>query len=519
MEKKSVIFTILFLVIIFLWLLIIGQGNGISGFFGNVNIIDEGQYAAWIINVFHGKLIYKDIFIQYGPLEIFGIYILMSIFGHSLFFVRFVTETLMTFLGIWVIFEFQKYLRVNKVVNFITLFFLLLIPGVTLRYWIGVLCIFFAIKALRENSAKYSIILGFLLALSLLITIDVFIFSSIVVFSYFTYHFLINEVNFKLKKVVIHTLLGVFCILIPFVFVASKMGFLNSYIDSSKYIITSVSGVNLPNGQGLPQINFHSSGTSPLSLIKFISSKEILFYFSAIILFSYLSFFLIKFLLRTNSKEDTPVFLTTIFSLFLYFSIIGRSGHYFLVLSFVILISGYILSELIKIKSKSKSVKFLKILFILLFVVFDVRHFLIFRYNIFSNIINSKITNNVSGVYPIYISKTQAKDIKDLQNFVKKETKIHAPIYVLNNEPGLYFLLNRKDSTKYDLPLLAGTLEKRLDTIDQLKKNPPFFIIEDKNAWGVDDIPDIKRQPEVFKYVKTNYKLFKTIDSFNIYSI
>jgi hypothetical protein len=205
------------------------------------------------------------------------------------------------------------------------------------------------------------------------------------------------------------------------------------------------------------------------------------------------------------------------FALMTYASIVGRSGHYFMMVPFIFVIGSFYVSKIypFKMQTISWGTKFLGLAFTTLFIMYGLRHISIFRYDIFTNLQDHNAS--ISRITPLSISSNQAKDIVSLQKYFYDNSQTTDQIYLLNNIPAFYFLLNRENATMYDLPLLAGSKQKRLEIVAALERNKPKYIIEDTKAWAVDDISDKKRMPEVFDYVKGHYIFAHKVEHYIIY--
>jgi hypothetical protein len=182
----------------------------------------------------------------------------------------------------------------------------------------------------------------------------------------------------------------------------------------------------------------------------------------------------------------------------------------------VVICASYFLSLIPPIKKLDKPSRFVAVLLYALIFLYTIRFIAIYRYFQIS-IYAVNTINNVPRVAPLPISKKQADDIIKLQKYTDNNSNKTDPIFVMNNIPALYFLLDRANSTKYDFPLLAITKIDRNYLIKQLMENPPIFIIEDTKAWAVDDVTDKQRLPEVYDYILNNYRLETKINHYNIY--
>lgn len=512
MAKKSLGILFLELTVIFLWLFFIGQANGTSGIYGDVNLIDEGQAAAWINHMLHGKMMYKDFFVSYGPLLVYPLYFLVKTFGASIFILRFGMTIIGVFLGVCVVLIVLKYLRIHLIIRAITAFFIIIIPGVHIRHWLGILCLVSIVHTYKMQSAKLSVVTGVLLAIALLVSTEVGIFAALLSLGY-----MVVKKNARLAAI---TILSFIVFLVIFALFALNEGWLISYIKNTSEFLVMMSGVNLLNGQGLPNIfEGHDLSLNPAYILKFLFSKAMLFYWSLLFLLLFLGIAVIRWILRKRKEKETVIFLIICFSILTYASIIGRSGHYLIMVPFVIICGSYFISLMFPLsKVKDNSSKAISILFLVIFILYGIRHIIIFRYTPFFNLSRGQFTNNfVPRIKPISISEYQARNILLLQDYFNKNTKPTDVLFIFDNAPALYFLLNRENATEFDLPFVAFSHAKRIKLVSELRDNLPRFILDDIRSWAIDGVSNRQRLPEVYKYIKTHYRIEAILGSVIVY--
>lgn len=492
--------------------------SGTSALRGDINFLDEGQFAAWVNQIFHGEKMYRDFFTAYGPLQIYPVYLSALLFGKNMFSIRLGAGVLQIFLGIGISILVLKTLKVHPVLEAVTLFLILLIPGVFLRQWIGIFCILLTVEAFTKRSKSLALLSGSVLALSFLESVDIGALSLFTVGGYIGYisAFRKNPPHGSLIKFFI---LGVVLIAAIFAFFAQKDGWLIFYFKETIKTITSDSGINLANGMGLPAVSFERLYLSPIFFIRFIFSKAMLFYWALLYLLILLCISIFRFFLGLKGKENIISFLAIFYSILWFGTIIGRSGHYPIVIPIILVFSSYYLSQLFPFKKTNKtSDKIMGLLFLGVVLGYGLRYMAIYRFTDFPNIPGrKKVDISVSRVSPLGISKKQADEIKSLQEFFAKETKQGDTIFVLNNEPAIYFLVDREDPTAYGLPFLAYSKSMREDIVSALSKRKTQFVVEDSQAWAVDGISDSQRLPEVVSYVNKSYREYKMLGHYVVY--
>src|ERR1700691_5822605 len=131
--KKQKIIILIELIFILLFLFTIGSGNVVSPIYGDINVLDEGQFGAWLSHLFAGGYLYKDTYAAYGPLYIYPLYILARIFSPTVFLIRIVYIVIDVFLAVITV---QVILREMKIPYFLQIFcivLLLIVPALSMR--------------------------------------------------------------------------------------------------------------------------------------------------------------------------------------------------------------------------------------------------------------------------------------------------------------------------------------------------------------------------------------------------
>jgi hypothetical protein len=125
--------------------------------------------------------------------------------------------------------------------------------------------------------------------------------------------------------------------------------------------------------------------------------------------------------------------------------------------------------------------------------------------------------SNPSGQYPAYKNPragiltwidfdTKASD--QLINFIDANSNKNDTIFVFPQEPEIYFLSNRKNTTSFDTPTAFYTLSYQKQIVSQLRENNPKLIIYNPkfSVAGV----SVETLNYVNMYIKENYKLSVT---------
>jgi len=504
----------------------VGSSATVSPFYGDINVIDEGQFAAWANFMLHGKLMFKDMYIVYGPLYIYPLYLLFKFFSPSMFLVRsyLVASSL---IGIIPINLIMKELKIKFFSRTIMNLLIVFLPIMLLRQAVAWIALYFLVISINRDKRIYVFLAGLFTSITLLTSPELGIIVGVI---FIAYCLLESIFTLNLKKMffsLVYFALGFILPSVIFVAFSVKEGWFNAYVINTTRVLFDYSGVNVPNGKNLPNIFILIPfGKSIFSWIKFVFSKEIFIYYVFILHLLFILYLTIKFVLRKFNDTDKKLLLIVLFGIFLQYLLIGRPDHYFFSLSPILLLSVFYFNKsLIYLKAKNlptkaKNQTFFAIVLLVL-SIFSLRYLYVNHpqieniIHIPSAVINTP--NNPQFIGRIVISKKQQKLFGDLQSFVDDNSSPKDNIFVFSDEPALYLILNRDNATKYVVPFGSNLKSMRIDMLNELKNNDPKFILIDKNAWNVDDISNVKRLPEIVIYIKQNYALFKTVDGVMFY--
>ncbi len=524
MAKKYITLVLTQYSIILLFLLFIGSGIVVSPFYGDINLIDEGQFGAWVTHMLQGQHLYKDMYAAYGPFYIYPLYLLAKLFGPSVFLIRIVYIVLNVFFAVIVAQAVIQKLRVAYKLQLFAVFLLLVIPGFGMRQGEGLLTILLVIEAFERKKIGWSILLGINLAIAFLVSSEIGIFSTTIVFLLFCY----KSVTEKLGDVIYLKFLacatGIALIFLPFLFWSMTEGWFFDYVHSVITDLSTFSGINLPNGQNFPAVVYSIPNTfSPMIWLKYLLSKQMLLYwlfFFYILVFSSL---FVGYVLKQSRKETMSIFILFLFGFFLVTILVGRSGHFPFILSPVIVFFAYFIDRAVKRlrvrQSPAGQLFFFSIIVVI--IVFSVRIVSLYRPH-FVNVISLPyaIIHRGAGVEyvgPIALSVKQKQSLISIQTFVARNTRPDEPVFFLNNEPMMYLLVNRRNPTRYDFPYIANSKEKRLELLHDLRSAPPRYIFVDTSAWDVDGVSNWQRLPEIVSYAQQFYKKVGNVGDIVVY--
>jgi len=107
-----------------------------------------------------------------------------------------------------------------------------------------------------------------------------------------------------------------------------------------------------------------------------------------------------------------------------------------------------------------------------------------------------------------------ATDLEQLTRAIQSRTAPNEPFWVFPNEALLYFLADRPQPTHFPLAIFAITREQREQLIADLERTRPRWAIFYRDAPDDDGIPYTVAMPEIVAYVNANYEIETNIGAF-----
>ncbi len=482
----------------------------VTPFYGSLNLIDEGQFLAWVSHMQNGKLMYRDIYITYGPLYVYPLYLVFKIFGSSIFIFRVYFIAFGIAVGILMIRPVVRLLNFNNMIRFLFIVYIVLIPGITIRHALPFLAILFLYKDHTTSKPINSILLGVVSAISFLVSQEIGLFVILGVLTYYFTASVCVENYKKYFEKLLRVCLGAFISFMFFWIWSSSEGWFDSYLFTTLDVLKVFSGMELPNGKGFSNPLSSLTSLEGIEIVKYIISKEILLFWEVLILIISTLYIFYEVISRKFNSQLLVLISVVMYGYFLLFSVVGRFGNFFLQLTPIIVICFYFINlNFYNLKKTRGSFpKVYSLFFIILIVLFLLRILLIFRphfvhFNDSINAINNSSKNQVAGI--VEIPEEQFEYLSKVVSYVKENSKEREYIFFLSNEPALYYLTDRLNPTRYDLPYIPTTIEKRYELLNDIKEKAPRIVLYDEYSWPVDEVSNIVRQPELISYLKSKY--------------
>lgn len=483
----------------------------ILAFTGDINLIDEGQFGAWASQMVSGKVPYKDIYITYGPLYIYPLFWLSNLFSPSAFLVRLylVGGSVLALISFYYI---ARQLRIPMWLCWVGIVSLAYVPSLSLRHFPVLLSLAFFLSSLRR---KY-IYSGVFTALSFFISPELGIF----LFSIYTFTALYLAATKKLSAVIRNVaqfLVGVMIVTVPVLLFAYSNGWIQAYFSTTVDLLVTFSGDNLPNGYAFPKLTeLLVINNGSLSFLKSLFSSSALLYWSYLIIVYGVFYLFVKFTTRNLTTDDRKFSLVLWFAAASSLLLISRwgVGHLLFIFPFILLVLFYLAGLAFRRFIKKRS--FFALVLLLIALLYPIRIVSLLRTDAITrlNLLRETAAREkpLNAVGPMIISVQQEAYIRNIVDFTNKNTTEDDFIFFLSNEPMMYLLTQRKNPSRYDLPYIPITIEKRYELLNSLEAKSPKYIFYDTQSWAVDEIGNKQRVPEVYEYITKNYNK-KTIAS------
>ncbi len=531
-----------YMIIPLLLIFVVFQRNFIHGF---INYLEAGKELACVNELFHGKMLYRDIFTLVGPLNIYLEAFFMLVFGKSLAVLRgyFYFGTIITLIIGYFIARSLCRLRFFAYITALMLIVETYHPFWAtrwggIRFGFGLVSILCAINFLKKEKGIWAFFSGIFTAVAFLTSMDIGILASVAISftfcSYIVFNFIKNK-KFKLKSLILF-FVGIVVILIPFIFYFVMEGALLPYVNTLIVIAENHTKVWGQVGIGrIFEYNFK--------------------YIFPIILYACSTIYLIhRISKKTIYWRDYGVLCLSIYGLLMYkMAFRAIHGPQFamslqpaIILVFVFMEDMF--KQIVKIKQKTTVNKgnFVKLIaaviifiFTLSYVVFSEKRFygnfkgwfLYQKYKAYlmpmymgviplSELRLSALA--IEGAKGIVVPESQAREIEGVTRYIVSVTRQDEPIFSFP-EHGIYnFFTNRPVVSRFPIAGFAWTAEEyKTELLKSLKECRPRYVIF--GTWLSNLAISIGRKeellPEVSNFIKENYiveKRFATIDIYRL---
>jgi hypothetical protein len=109
-----------------------------------------------------------------------------------------------------------------------------------------------------------------------------------------------------------------------------------------------------------------------------------------------------------------------------------------------------------------------------------------------------------------------ARTLRELKSFLDEATAPGDYVYFFPNEAIYYFLLDRRNPTRFAISYFAITSELRRELVADLERRRPRFVVWSLRTWRVDGILENVQVPEVLPYLFENYRAYRQLEDVQI---
>jgi hypothetical protein len=123
--------------------------------------------------------------------------------------------------------------------------------------------------------------------------------------------------------------------------------------------------------------------------------------------------------------------------------------------------------------------------------------------------VDASSATRVPGFGSAMLARDQAIDVARLRRFIQETVPAGETFFDFGNEPGLYFLLNRRPPVRYCCVSSYQTVEKQREVIAALERErPPIAILSSGTDSDVfDSVSNRDRAPLVARFLDTHYRV------------
>lgn len=123
--------------------------------------------------------------------------------------------------------------------------------------------------------------------------------------------------------------------------------------------------------------------------------------------------------------------------------------------------------------------------------------------------VDASAATRVPGFGSAMLARDQAIDVARLRRFIDEVVPAGKTFFEFGNEPGLYFLVNRRPAVRYSCVPSYQTIEKQREVIAALERErPPIAILSSGTDSDVfDSVSNRDRAPLVARFLDTHYRV------------
>lgn len=489
---------------------------------GNFDSIEEGFWLGWVQRLINGEVLYRDVAVYHTPFMVWGMYLTSLFTGFNIYSERLFLHLLQV-LAVIIFFFFSRKVIGNTIFALLaTTVFLGIASSLTgnkidfLRNnfeirlalpLLSLLVLFIYFQSKKTWQVLLSGILGvvaFLTSIESGLVVLITLFLSLNFFSDSGF----SKLKFRENGVFFAGVLGSLGIFLGYlVFNGALSGFFDQiFFYSSAF---SSGYFNLAMERSVPYAFFYFD-----MFDEYLDSVTIFWESTKLIFYGFLIFGIYKFFSGQKfSLENKYVLTTSFFGFVLTRAALGRSDWYHLVsiLSVAVILLFFAFYKLYFSQKILTAVLIAFLLFVMIRPAVN-NYFLsntIFKFETYGRVTadyNAYYFDRGSGAL-LGLDK-ETKPTLELIEYIQQNSTKEDKIFVYPWSPEIYFYADRKNATKFDTPLAFFSDKYQNQMVEELKNNPPKFIISNEGM-KVGDLTN-GALPLVKEYIDINYQTEKS---------
>jgi hypothetical protein len=517
---------------------------------GIIDFWETGLYLPFIEGLFNGKIIFKDMVLHRGPLEIYIPYLFMLLFGKHI-------SVLSAFYYFGNILNIVLCLRIARYFLKTRIFLYLLIPVLAaktfpitfyqnwggIRFGCGLAAVLCALNYLKNKKPALLFISGLFSGIGFFSSTEIGILSSLAVIVTLIVY---GRSAPQTPKAILHYAAGFCLICIPFIAHLLFSGGLLTYIQAN---------LSVPFCSGDIyhfEILYPGCPRNLAGILKYALRPFDLNFRFALPLFLYVSvaaFLLINYSRKHDSSQTQASFLClSLYGFLMYMGSLRQiNGPQFqtalqpaLILFFIALERYFLFFKKmqsqgsIRFSTKANGSIIFLILFSLLFsAVFTVKFYI----NYGRDLRRFAFHLITKGCFPagekikplaaktakgVLVADTQAEEINSVVEYIQKNTVPREAVFTFPNQGTFNFLFERPEFSRFYFSDMAFYRpDWKNEFFSQLKnKKPRYAVIKREPDWfeaALADYPIIKGREEVRNFIRRNYNLEASFGRIDIY--
>ncbi|MBU1727066.1 MAG: glycosyltransferase family 39 protein [Candidatus Omnitrophica bacterium] len=517
---------------------------------GLIDMWEAGVYLPFVNEVLHGKIIFKDVMIIRGPLEIFLPAFLMTFLGKHLSILNFWFYFGNVLTIIFLVLAAREIYRTR-------VFLYLLIPVLVaktfslvyyktwggLRYACGAMSIWLFLKFIKKDKWGWLFFSGFVSALGFFFSPDMGLFPFLAV----TLVLIVFNPNKRFFKNFSCYLLGALVIGLPFFLYLLASGAIPEYL---KNLLTMPrSGYTIYHFE----ILFPDMPHNPLEALKYTLQPFTPDFLYPLPIFIYLAvavYFLKNYIKSRFSLINAAILCYGIYGLLVYFGAFRQTnGPQFtmamqpaLVFSFLILENCFLF-----FKEKQRSLErkpgivllgWVAIIITFLtvyFSVFTVKNYLRYGFDLYKAVYRTTSKGcfpgstvikplNIDTAKGVLVPAWQADEINSVVGYIQARTSPGEAVFTFPDQGVYSFFFDRPCLSRFCQPDIASYRQEWSEEFfSKLEDNKPLYIVYRREVDSFEPMikqyPLAKNRKRIREFIKSNYKVDAVFGRIDIYKL